>query len=128
MMKRTLTILWFATLMVGAPLPGAAAPLEPLMAGWERLFSVSWGPGEYRGQPSVEGYVDNISPYHTSNIRILVESMDAGGQVTNQQIAWLSGDLLGGGRLFFQVPTPSAPSYRVRVFSYDRVELDGDFN
>lgn len=127
-MKRMLTILWFATLMVGAPLTGAAAPLEPLMAGWERLFSVSWESGEYRGKPSVEGYVANVSPYHTRNIQILVESVDAGGQVTNQQIAWLSGDLLGGGRLFFQVPTSPAPSYRVRVFSYDRVELDGNFN
>jgi hypothetical protein len=126
-MKRTLTILWFATLMVGVPLPGATAQLEPLMAGWERLFSVSWGPGDYRGQPSVEGYVNNISPYHTSNIRILVERMDAAGQVTGQQIAWLAGDLLGDSRLFFQVPTPPAPSYRVRVFSYDRVELNGNF-
>jgi hypothetical protein len=126
-MRRTLAILGFATLMVGAPLPGAAAQLEPLMAGWERLFSVSWEAGQYRGRPSVEGYVHNVSSYHTSNIRILVESMDAGGQVTNQQIAWLSGDLLGGGRTFFQVPTPPAPNYRVRIFSYDRVEQNGDF-
>jgi hypothetical protein len=126
-MRRMLTTLWLATLVVGVALPSAAAELEPLMAGWERVFSVDWQPGQYRGKPSVEGYVNNVSPYHTNNIRIIVESMDAGGQVTNQQIAWLPGELLGGGRLFFQVPTPPAPSYRVRVFSYDRVELDGNF-
>jgi hypothetical protein len=57
----------------------------------------------------------------------MVESLDAGGQVTNQQVAWLPGDLLGGGRLFFQVPTAPASGYRVHVFSYDRVELDGNF-
>lgn len=126
-MRRMLTTLWLATLVVGVALPGAAAELEPLMAGWERVFSVDWQPGQYRGKPSVEGYVNNVSPYHTNNIRIIVESMDAGGRVTNQQIAWLPGELLGGGRLFFQVPTAAAPNYRVRVFSYDRVELDGNF-
>jgi hypothetical protein len=126
-MKRTLTMLGLATLVLGAALPGAAAELEPLMAGWERVFSVDWQPGQYRGKPSVEGYVSNNSPYHTNNIRIIIDSLDAGGQVINQQIAWVPGDLLGGSRLFFQVPTQPAPSYRVRVFSYDRVELDGNF-
>lgn len=120
-------MLSLAALVVAAARPGAAAELQPLMAGWEHVFSVSWQPGQHRGQPSVEGYVSNISPYHTNNIRIIVESMNAGGQVTNQQIAWVPGDLLGGGRLYFQVPAPPAPSYRVRVFSYDRVELDGSF-
>lgn len=127
-MRRTLTMLGFAMLLVGATGPGAAAELQPLVAGWEQVFSVDWQPGQYRGKPSVEGYLTNISPYHTNNVRIMVESLDAGGQVTDQQIAWLPGDLLGGGRLFFQVPTPPSPSYRVRVFSYDRVEQDGDFN
>jgi hypothetical protein len=126
-MKRRLTILGIATLVLGAGLPSAGAELEPLMAGWERVFSVDWQPGLYRGKPSVEGYVSNNSPYHTGNIRIIIDSLDAGGQVTNQQIAWVPGDLLGGSRLFFQVPTQPAPSYRVRVFSYDRVELDGNF-
>jgi hypothetical protein len=122
-----LTILGLAVLVVGMAGAGTAAELQPLMAGWERVFSVSWESGQYRGKPSVEGYVNNISPYHTNNIRIMVESLDAGGQVTNQQVAWLPGDLLGGGRLFFQVPTAPAPNYRVSIFSYDRVELDGNF-
>jgi hypothetical protein len=126
-MKRTMAVLGLAALVVGRALPGAAAELQPLMAGWERVFSVDWQPGQYRGKPSIEGYLNNISPYSMSNIRIMVESLDTGGQVTNQQIAWVPGDLLGGGRLFFQVPTAPAPNYRVRVFSYDRVELDGNF-
>ncbi len=126
-MKRTLTMLGLATLVLGAVLPGAAVELQPLMAGWERVFSVDWQPGQYRGKPSVEGYVNNNSPYHTTNIRIMIDSLDAGGQVTNQKVAWVPGELLGGSRLFFQVPTQPAPSYRVRVFSYDRVELDGNF-
>jgi len=107
--------------------PSAGAELEPQMGGWERLFTVDWQPGQYRGQPVVEGYVTNVSPYDTTQIRVLVDSLDGAGQVTAQRIAWVPGDLGGGGRLFFQVPAPPAPAYRVRVFSYDRLERDGNF-
>ena len=124
-MTRTLTVLALAALVVGSAVLGAAAELQPLMSGWERVFTVSWQPAQYRGRPAVEGYVNNVSPYHTGNIRVLIESLDAAGTVTNQNIAWVPGDLLGGGRLFFQVPTAPAPAYRVRVFSYDRIEMDG---
>jgi hypothetical protein len=126
-MRRALAILGLAAMVTGAAGPGRAAELKPLMAGWERVFSVDWQAGQYRGRPSVEGYVNNISPYSTTNIRLVVEGLDAQGQVLNQQVAWVPGDLLGGGRLFFQIPTPPAPGYRVRIFSYDRVELDSTF-
>ena len=126
-MRRTLAILGFVTLVATMAGVGAAAELEPQMGGWEWVFTVDWQPGQYRGQPVVEGYVTNISPYETTQIRVLVESLDGTGQVTGQRIAWVPGDLGGGGRLFFQVPAAPAPAYRVRVFSYDRVERDGNF-
>ena len=126
-MRRALAILGFVTIVGGAAGPSAETELHPLMSGWERIFTVSWQPGQYRGQPVVEGYVTNVSPNETTQIRILVESLDGAGQVTLQRIAWVPGDLGGGGRLFFQVPAAPAPAYRVRVFSYDRVERDGSF-
>jgi hypothetical protein len=126
-MRRTLATLGLAIVMAWTMAPSGAAELEPQMAGWERLFTVSWEPGQHRGQPVVEGYVTNVSPYDTTQIRVLVDSLDGAGQVTAQQIAWVPGDLGGGGRLFFQVPAAPAPAYRVRVFSYDRLERDGNF-
>jgi hypothetical protein len=126
-MRQALTILGLAVAVIGATVPTTAAELQPLMAGWERHFTVDWQPGQYRGQPALQGYVNNVSPYHTANIRVLVESLDAGGNVTSQKVAWLPGDVLGGGRLYFQVPTAVAPAYRVRVFSYDRIEVDSNF-
>ena len=126
-MTRTLTVLGLAVLLIASARPVSAAELQPQMGGWERHFTLTWQPGEYRGKPVVEGYINNVSPYSTRSIRVLVESLDAGGQVTNQQIAWVPGDLLGGGRLFFQVPSAPAPAYRVRIFSYDRIELDSNF-
>jgi hypothetical protein len=124
-MERLLGVMALAIMVVGGPGSVAAAELQPLMAGWERVFTVDWEPAQLRGKPVVQGYVTNVSPYHTTGIRVLVESLDAGGQVTGQRIAWVPGELLGGGRAFFQVPAAPAPGYRVRVFSYDRLEMDG---
>lgn len=124
-MTRVLTILLLGVIALGPALPATATELQPQMAGWERNFTVTWQPGTYRGKPVVEGYVNNVSPYSTRSIRLLVDSMDAAGNVTHQRVEWVAGDLLGGGRLFFQIPAAPAPAYRVRVFSYDRIELDG---
>jgi hypothetical protein len=124
-MRRLLIVLGLAGVVAGTASPTVAAELQPLMLGWERLFTVDWQSAQYRGKPVVEGYVTNVSPYHTTNIRVLVESLDAGGQVTGQRVAWVPGELLGGARVFFQVPAAPAPAYRVRVFSYDRLEMDG---
>jgi hypothetical protein len=124
-----LTIAWLAVLVAAPAGPARAAELEPLMAGWERLFSVTWEQGLYRGKPALQGYVNNVSPYSTTNIRIMVERLNAAGQVASQEVAWVPGELRGGNSLAFQVPTAPAPNYRVRVFSFDRVELQGgDFN
>jgi hypothetical protein len=125
-MRRTLAVLGLVT-MVALGSPAGAAELQPQMAGWELHFTVDWQPVEHRGQSVVEGYVTNVSPYEVTRLRVLVENLDGAGQVTRQQIAWVPGELGGGGRLFFQVPAPQSPAYRVRVFSYDRLERDGDF-
>jgi hypothetical protein len=126
-MRRTLAVLGVVAIVAATAGASTAAELQPQMWGWERIFTVSWQPAQYRGQPVVEGYVTNISPYETTQIRVLVDSLDGAGQVTAQRIAWVPGELGGGGRLFFQVPAAPAPAYRVRVFSYDRVERDGNF-
>ena len=126
-MRRTLAVLGFVAMVAATAGASAAAELQPQMWGWERVFNVSWQPAQHRGQPVVEGYVTNVSPYETAQIRILVESLDGAGQVTAQRVAWVPGDLGGGGRLFFQVPAVPASAYRVRIFSYDRVERDGNF-
>jgi hypothetical protein len=121
-MRWTVTILVLAGLVAGPAMAGAAAELQPHMAGWERIFTLQWQPGQWQGRPVVEGYVNNVSPYSLQRIGLLVDSLDASGRVTSQQVAWMPGDLLGGGRLFFQIPAAASPSYRVRVYTYDRIE------
>jgi hypothetical protein len=122
MMRRVLVVL---ALILVAVVGVQAAEIQPHMAGWERIFALEYGPGQYRGKPAVEGTVTNISPYDLTNIRLLVDTLDAGGEIKNQQVAWVPGELRGGGRLFFSVPTAPAPAYRVRVYTYDRIEAAG---
>jgi hypothetical protein len=124
MRRMALVVILLAMATLAAPAV-SPAELRPLMSGWERILALTWGAGQYRGSPVVEGYVENISPYDLTQIRILVESLDQAGTVTAQRVAWVPGDLRGGGHLFFQVPAQPAPAYRVQVFSYDRIESQG---
>src|SRR5262245_25746869 len=117
MIRRTLGMMLLTAALV-TPFDVAGAQgreIRPHMAGWENILTVEYGPGEYRGQSALEGTVTNISPYDLTGVRLLVDTLDATGNVTSQKIAWVPGDLRGGSRVFFQVPTPPAPAYRVRV-------------
>jgi hypothetical protein len=113
----------FALLALTIRIPGAAAELKPLMAGWERYFTVTWEPAEIKGKRVLQGYVANTSSYDVHSVRILVETLDTAGATTSQNVAWVPGTMNGATRLFFEVPVAPAPTYRVRVFSYERLEL-----
>ena len=109
-------------LLLAAPGVAPARELQPLMWGWEQHFSVTWDPLQRRGRLEVEGYVNNRSPYRVGNLRILVDSLDDAGRIVDQRVSWVLGELGGDSRLYFRVPVTPAAHYRVRVFSYDRVD------
>jgi hypothetical protein len=112
-------------LVLAAPGVAPARELQPLMRGWEQHFSVTWDAIQRHGRPEVEGYVNNGSPYRVGNLRVLVDSLDNAGRIVDQRVSWVLGDLGGGSRLYFEVPVTPAARYRVRVFSYDRLDEAG---
>lgn len=88
--------------------------------GSEAFFAVDWQPGDRRGRPVVTGHVVNTYGIATHNVRVLVESLDSAGQVTATTIGYVSGDVLPGARMYFEVPVArAAPVYRVVVLSWD---------
>jgi len=88
--------------------------------GSEAFFAVDWQAGERRGRPVVTGHVMNTYGIATQYVRLLVESLDASGQVTGTTIGYVSGDVLPGVRVYFEVPVErAAPAYRVVVLSWD---------
>jgi hypothetical protein len=97
--------------------------LQPLVAGWEQHFTLTWQASESRGRPVVEGYIRNESGFAALRVRLLVESLDASGRPVEQRVEWLGSGLTPGRRVFFEVPAPQkSASYRVSVFSYDWVQ------
>ena len=109
-------------LLLAVPGVAPAQEIQPLMQGWEDHFSVTWDATQRRGRTEVEGYVNNKSPYRVGRVRVLVDSLDNTNRVVDQKVAWVSGESAGGDRLYFNVPVTPAAQYRVRVFSYDRIE------
>ena len=74
----------------------------------------------------VAGWAYNDSAWRLTNVRLRVESIDAGGAVQASASGWVQGDLRAGDRAYFYVAVPShAPTYRVSVESFDRVAREG---
>jgi hypothetical protein len=108
-----------------APAAGPTGPLEPLVVGTEQYMSIEWQAAPRDQAAVVWGYVTNTSPYTYDRLRLLVDALGPDGAILEQRLVWAPGLLGGWGRAYFEAPMAPAPSYRVRVFSYDRVETDG---
>ncbi len=115
-----------ALVLLAATGTGLAAELKTLMYGWEYYFKLEWQGGDRNGKPVVYGKIMNDWGMPAANVRLLVDSLDASGAITNQRVAWLGTMLTPGTRAYFEVPVPArAPAYRVSVFAYDWVQVGG---
>ncbi len=116
-MTRALTIAAALALMLS---PVVAHAQTYRIYGSEAFFAVDWQAGERRGRPVVSGHVVNTYGIVAQQVRVLVESLDAAGQVTATTVGYVSGDVLPGPRVYFEVPVErAAPAYRVVVLSWD---------
>ena len=122
---KLVAVLLAAALASSGCAPTVSGPLEPLVVGAEQHLTISWQL-EPRGQAVVVwGYVSNQSPYTFDRVQLLVDALGPDGQIVSQRVVWALGTLGGNGRNYFEAPMVPAPAYRVRVFSYDRVESGG---
>lgn len=125
MRRRTLVVV--SVLALALAVSASAAPLTPLVLGWEQFFKIDWQAGERRGRPVVYGHVANEWGMPAGSVRVLVDALDAGGNVVGQQVAWVPGIITPGTRAYFETPAPGpATSYRVSVFSFDWIQAGGD--
>ena len=122
---RTLTVSALL-LFAGSALAQGPARLMPLVVDGERFFTLQWQAADERGRPNVSGFIRNEFGFGARKIRLLVDSLDAAGALTNQTLVYVPGDLLPGSRYYFEtgVPAPAA-SYRVLVFQYEWIQAGG---
>jgi len=103
-----------------------AMNLQPLNVGWQQFFRVQWNSSTFRGQPIVEGYIENVWGFWARNIQLLVNGYDETGALVGQLVGWGPFAIGPGGRVYFNVPVPPAPVYEVAIFSWTWV-LDDDW-
>jgi hypothetical protein len=97
--------------------------LTPLVVGWEQFFTITSETVQRGGGARVVGYVGNEAGFKAQRVRILVDGLDAQGQIVDQTIWWIGSPGPGpGGRVFFDAPAPAGARHRVSVFSYDWVQ------
>jgi hypothetical protein len=104
--------------------PGGGAQSAPSYGiyGADSYFKVDWQPDERRGKPMVTGYVTNLWGLAARNVRVYVEALDAAGSVTATYIGYVNGYVPPSSRVYFEVPVQAkAPSYRVKVLSFDLI-------
>jgi hypothetical protein len=123
-MTRVLVLVAALALGAGCAASAPTGPLEPLMSGWEQHASIEYQVAPRGDGAVVWGYLETSSPYTFHRIRVLVDALDVDNRLLGQRVAWVPGTLGWPGRLYFEVPMPPAASYRVRVFSWDRLESD----
>ncbi|MBI2529287.1 MAG: hypothetical protein HYV93_25285 [Candidatus Rokubacteria bacterium] len=116
-MRRCAQVLFLATLLLaGAGLARAQSPPVP----FGQYFRVEWQVAAGRGgRPELDGYVYSDYGLAASNMRLLVETLDASGQSVASTVGYVDSLVPPFGRTYFTVrlPAPGA-SYRVTVTSF----------
>jgi hypothetical protein len=112
-LRTTVALLALALLPLG---PATAQPLSPLIVDWDRYFVVEAHPAAPAGRTMAT--VWNTGLWSASNIQLLVETLDGGGQPTSQRVVWLGSDLPSGSRADVDVAVSPAAPFRVRVFAF----------
>ena len=97
----------------------AASLLQSLNVDWPQYFRIESESSTRDGRTVVKGNVWNTANWSTKRIQLLVDAVDAGGQVVNQKVIWLGVDLAPGTHAAFEVPMPTSPGYRVSVFAFE---------
>ncbi|HEY7869739.1 MAG TPA: hypothetical protein VIF59_10955 [Methylomirabilota bacterium] len=81
------------------------------------LLRAEWTVGRTRsGQANVSGYLYNRSIMDAAGVWIRVDRLDDGGAVVQSHRGRIVGDVITGGRSFFEVPVTTADArYQVTV-------------
>jgi hypothetical protein len=128
MLRRMLVVALAAGVLAGCGLathyPAPTGSLTTMIPGWERFFSIDWTAGPAQGGfRTIDGYVYNRYGNYAADMRLLVQTLDASGNVVDQRVVWGPTGVGGFGRAYFYAPhMPVADQYRVSVWDYRLIQ------
>jgi hypothetical protein len=91
-----------------------------------RIFRVEWQSRPTGNGAVVDGYVFNDSGIVAERVRLLIEGLDAAGQVTSKTLTYARHTQPYTSTYFWSRAPAAAHTYRVSVLSYDRIEAPSD--
>ena len=92
----------------------------------ERWFKIDWTVEDAGAERKLDGTVENVSGRPVMDVQLLIQSLDAAGNLVDQRRQWLAGGIPNGARQYFAARNlPPADQYRVNVWSYRAVEVGG---
>ena len=112
-------ILVLVALVLSAAGSPAAAVSSP--SGIDPRLRLDWEVGQTRsGRPVISGYIYNDYGRAAINVRFLVETLDASGQVIDRTLGFVPGSVPVFGRSYFDVTLkgPGA-TYRITVTAFE---------
>lgn len=82
---------------------------------------LDWEVGtRHHGRPVIQGWVYNDYGRPAADVRLLVETLDASGNVIARDVGFVRGVVQFNDRTYFEVPLKTAgASYRVSVTAFD---------
>jgi len=120
-------VLMLAAAVTACTTTGTAPSLTvtTLMPDSERWFKLSWEatPEKTGDLRRLRGYVENTYGEAASRVQLLAQALDTSGALVGQKVSWVPGVVPGFGRTYFEIPDmPKAETYRVTVWSYERMQ------
>jgi hypothetical protein len=117
MMRRSVALLALAV-MLGAHSAGAAMVSAP--SGIDGRLRFEWAVSQSpSGRPVIAGYLYNDYMLAANNVILLIETLDASGQVVERAIRILPDSVPVLGRTYFAIPLKAAgTNYRISVTSF----------
>ena len=114
---RFTSLLALALVIVLGPNAGRSEDHGDSRSNW---FRVSWQPGVLPS--TIEGHVDNTSPFRAVDVRLQIEGVDAENHPTGERLVWANDDIAPGGTTsYFAETIPGAVDYRVTVVSFELI-------
>ena len=118
MMRRSVALLALVVIL-GAPPAGAA--MTSSSSGIDSRLRFEWEASQSRtGRPLIAGYLYNDYMRAANSVVLLVETLDASGQIVERKIRIMPGIVPVFGRTYFEVPLETTgASYRITVTSFE---------